>query len=553
MVAESNSVKSKNALEQAHKAYSQQAWAEAFALFSEADAQQQLGADDLELLGWSAALSGKDLILLETLERLHKIHADAGECEKAAHCAFWLGFRLFSLGEQGRAMGWLQRCQRLADELGRESTVQGYLLLPAVHRKRAEGDFQSAAAMAADAASIGEKFADSDLMTFARQMQGTALVHGGKVADGIALLDEAMVAVSSGETSPLIAGLVYCSVIATCCHIYAMDRAREWTDSLSTWCEAQPQLGPFSGSCMVHRSEIMQMNGTWDQALEEAQHASRHLENSVDRDTAAAAQYQQGEIHRLRGNYGAAEKCYREASRLGREPYPGLALLRLAEGNVEQAAAAIARVSAESAAPLNRVKFLPAFVEIMLAKGSIDAAAEASAELARISKDYGSGILGAIAYHADGLVAHARGDAQAALPLFRKAFSIWQNVGAPYIAARIRMQIAAACLALGDNESAQMELDAAKSVFDEIGAGPDLKRLEGLRSPPAKRSANHGLTGREIEVLSLLAAGSTNRAIANDLGLSTKTVDRHVDNIFNKLGVSSRAAATASAYRDKII
>jgi ATP/maltotriose-dependent transcriptional regulator MalT len=553
MVAVSRNSENDGVLLSARVAYRRQEWADAFALFSEADADHLLAEEDLELFVWSAALSARDDVMLEGLERLHRVHVEKGACERAAQCAFWLGFRLLSLGEKGRGMGWLQRSRRLIDELSRESVVQGYLLLPVAHKNRAEGNFKVAAAAACEAAAIGEKFNEPDLVTLARQLHGSALIHDGNVDEGIALLDEVMLAVSDGETSPLIAGLVYCSVIATCCHIYAMDRAREWTEALSKWCDAQPQLGLFNASCMVHRSEIMQMNGEWPEALEEAQHASRNLENSVDRDTAAAAQYQQGEIHRLQGNFRAAEACYREASRLGREPYPGLALLRLAEGKIEDAAAAIGRVTAAGSTPLGRVKFLPAFVEIMLANNSIEEAADASAELNGISNEYGTEILEAIASDAQGLVAWARGDARAALPILRHAFSIWQNVGALYIAARIRTRIAAACNELGDVEGALMELDAAKAVFEDIGALPDLAEIEKLRPGRKRGKQNLGLSSRELEVLALIASGSTNRAMAEELGLSIKTIDRHVANIFDKLDVTSRAAAAARAFREEIL
>lgn len=545
--------KSASSLERARHAYAARQWADAFARFCEADAQAPLGAGDLESLVWSAALSARDDAMLSALERLYELHAAAGRREKASRCAFWLGFRNYSLGETGRAMAWMQRSQRLVDELGGESVVRGYLLLPAVHKCRAEGKLDSAAETAARAVAIGEKFHDRDLVGLARNLQGTVFIHMGRVAEGVALLDEAMLAASGGELSPLVTGLVYCSVISACCQIYAMDRAREWTDALSSWCDEQPQLGAFNGSCMVHRSEIMQMNGAWPEALQEARHASRHLEKTVDRDTAAAAQYQEGEIYRLRGDFAAAERCYRETNRLGREPYPGLALLRLAQGRREQAVAAIRRVAAATANPLARAKYLPAAVEIMLACGLVEEAAEASEQLDEISRKFGTEVLNAISSCARGLVASARGDLGTALPLLRNAFSTWHKVGAPYIAARIRAQIARACLTLGDRETAMMELEAARAAFEDVGAAPDLAEIAKIDPSRPREQDDHGLSAREVEVLSHLVSGSTNRAIADALGLSTKTVDRHVGNIFNKLGVSSRAAATARALRDEII
>lgn len=540
-------------LDDARSAYRRQAWRDAYELFFRADRAAGLEPEDLESLAWSAALSGRDGDLLSALERLHQCHADAGRHEQAARAAFWSGFRLFSLGEIGRATAWLQRAQRTLERMGGEECVlEGYLLLPVAHRHLGGGDYETAHAVASTAVEIGERFADSDLVAFARTLQGRALVRQGRIPEGLALLDEAMLAASNGEIAPLITGLVYCTMIATCCQVYAMARAREWTAALARWCDAQPQLSAFSGICMVHRAEIMQLNGAWPEAVAEAEGALRHLVETADRDATAAAYYQQGEIHRLRGEFDAAEEAYREASRVGREPQPGLALLRLAQGRNDQAAAAITRVLGMSAEPLRRAQFLPSFVEIMLATGAVDAAASAADELDEIARRFDTEVLGAMTAEARGAVNLARGDARAALVELRRAFSTWQKVDAPYIAARLRVLIARACRELGDEDGAVLELDAAEAVFERLDAGPNLAALAAIRSTGKDRRP-HGLTQRELQVLRLLAAGHTNRAIGETLGLSAKTIDRHVENIFNKLDVSSRTAATAYAYKERLL
>lgn len=538
-------------LRQAREAYAQSAWDDAFGLFSEADGVAGLEPDDMQSLAMSAALTARDDAMLAACERMHQMHLEAGRSEEAARAAFWVGFRLFSLGETGRAGAWIQRAQRLLAGLQRQCVVDGYLMLPEIYQRHMQGDFGSAAAQAEIAAAIGERFGDPDLAAFSRNLHGKALIHSGRVREGLVLLDEAMLAAANDELMPIFTGLVYCSTIAACCQIYAMDRAREWTEALAAWCEARPQLAIFNGICMVHRAEIMQINGEWPRAIAEARNAQRRLEAPADSKTAAAACYQEGEIQRLRGEFAAAEDSYRKASRLGQEPQPGLALLRLAQGRTEQAAAAIRQVTGATSNPLDLARLLPGFVEIMLAADAREEAAEGCRRLDAIANQFGTELLAAMAAHARGSLDLAAGDAQAALAPLRSAFSVWHKAGAPYICARIRVLIADACRVLGDDDGAALELDAARAVFEELGAAPDLSALPG--NAKMRAGSSGGLTHREVEVLRLVADGKTNRVIARELQLSAKTVDRHLENIFNKLDVSSRAAATACAYRQRLL
>ena len=538
-------------LDRARRSYGERAWADAFQAFSAADQESPLEVKDLEQLALAAYLVGRDEDYLGTLERAYNAYRDIGESLRAVRCAFWLGFRLMMRGEIGRGTGWLARAQRSLEGGAHECAERGYLLLPTVEQLLDSGEHEAAYAAAAEAASIGERCGDPDLVACARHQQGRVRLQQGQVDPGLTLLDETMVTVTAGELSPLVTGLMYCSVIAACQQVYAYDRTREWTMALTQWCEGQPDMVAFVGACRVHRAEIMQLRGAWLEAIEEAQRACVRSEG-VSHHAAAAALYQQGEIHRLKGEFAAAEEMYRGASELGQEPQPGLALLRLAQGQSDAAAIAIRRVAGTTSDLMKRMGLLPAYIEIMLAAGDVQDARNACQELEEIAARFQTGVPGALAAQARGAVNIAAGDAQAALGPLRCAFEVWQRIEAPYAAARVRMLIGLACRALGDEDGAGLELAAARSAFEGLGATPDLARID-LLMRPTQSPHGHGLTPRELQILRLVAVGETNKVIAAELFLSERTVERHLSNIFAKLDISTRTAATAWAYQRGLI
>jgi DNA-binding CsgD family transcriptional regulator len=538
-------------LEQGRESHASQAWTDAFESLTAADRSDPLGAGDLELLATSAYMLGREEDYRGILERAYRAHLDTGDGLSGLRCAFWIGVTLASGGEMGRAGGWLGRAQRLLDHEEGDPVEAGYLLLPLVFEQEAEGDLEAAAATAAEAAGVGERFSDSDLFALAAHERGHILIRLGRLKEGLALLDESMVAVTAGELSPVVSGIVYCGVILACQDAYEVRRAREWTAALSSWCERQPDMVAFTGRCLMHRAELMQLDGAWSDALEEARRAARRCEEGENPAAAGEACYRQAEIHRMLGDLGAAEAAYREASRLGREPQPGFALMRLAQGKTDAAETAIRRVEDVTSEPGKRAGLLPSFVEVMLAVDDLDAARAASEELESIAGGHENDALGAMAAQARGAVELAEGDAAAALTSLRRAGEVWQELEAPYEVARVRELAGLACRALGDEDTAAMELEAARAVYVELRATPDLTRI-GSRTGAGAGDA-HGLTERELEVLRHLAAGDTNKAIAAALVLSERTVDRHVSNIFAKLGVSSRAAATAYAYEQRLL
>jgi DNA-binding CsgD family transcriptional regulator len=534
------------------ESYARRAWMESFKSLSKADQATRLGAEELELLATSAFMIGRDDDFLGHLERAHHAYLAAGETMRAVRCAFWVGINLALRGEMSRATGWLGRAHRLVEREEGDCVERGYLLVPVVLRHEANGNWDAAYTAAAEAAEIAERFGDPDLLALAVHEQGLILVNQGRVEEGLGLVDEAMVAVAAGELSPIVTGIVYCSVISGCQEVYALRRAQEWTAALTQWCEEQPEMVSFTGQCLVHRAEIMELHGAWREALEEARRARQRCEQGKNRMATAQAFYRQGEVHRLQGEFSAAEEAYRDASRYGWEPQPGLALLWLAEGKGDAAAAALRRAVGEATKPLKRARLLPAYVEIMLSVGDVEEARSACRGLAEISARYRSGMLDAMVAHAEGAVDLAEGDARAALLSLRRAWQMWQELEVPYEVARVRVLLGLSCSALGDDDTAALELEAARGIFAELGAAQDLARVDALarRAPSID---DHGLTPREVQVLRLVAAGRTNRAIAAELVLSERTVDRHVSNIFSKLGVSSRTAATAYAYRHELV
>lgn len=375
----------------------------------------------------------------------------------------------------------------------------------------------------------------------------------GEVRRGVAMLDEAMVAVTTGDVAPVVAGIVYCAVIIACRDVFDWGRAREWTVALSRWCADQQDLKPYRGQCLVHRSEIMQLRGEWSDAIVEIAQACEHLTEPPGDPVLGMAYYQQGELLRLRGQFSRAEQAYRKAGESGHAVQPGLALLRLAQGRFRDAEAAIRRVVGEIEDDrVQRSRVLAAFVEIVLSAGDVAAARSVIDELHQLGHDLDAPYLRAVAESARGAVMIADGDARAACAVLRRAWKTWQKLDAPYEAARVRLLMAQAFAEMADHDTASMELDAARRVFEQLGAAPALARVAEMSGMPKHDTAGW-LTPREVEVLRVVATGATNREVADRLIISEKTVARHVSNIFAKLGVASRAAATAYAFQHELV
>jgi DNA-binding CsgD family transcriptional regulator len=532
----------------AGSAYVARQWTDAYSAYATADGLEPLTAADLERYATAAYMLGKVPEMLAIQERAHHAYLAGGEGLHAARAALWLASNLASRGKIPQASGWVEVAERILQSAPPDCVERGYLLLPRALRHVMTGEFTEVEVVSGRAAEIGRRFDDPDLTALAAQTQGRALLRLSRTEEGLRLLDEVMVSVTGANCSPMVTGIVYCSVLEGCYETHAIKRAAAWTESLSEWCGDQPDLVAFTDRCLAHRSEILRLRGAWDDAENEAQRATTA---GARFSIAAQAMYQLAEIHRMRGDLDAAAAAYRQVSLDSGDPMPGVALLKLAEGDAPAALSSLHAAIDEATDPFARIQMLPALVEVAIAAGDIPDATEAATKLAEAAADTGTEAHLAWAAHAAGRVALAEDRITQAVVHLKKARELWKDLSLPYELARSRTDLGRALSARGDTEGAEVEFEAAREVFTDLGARPDVRAIDDL-ARDARSEWPAGLTDREVEVLRLLASGATNRSIAADLVLSERTVDRHVSNIFTKIDVSSRAAATAWAIRSGI-
>lgn len=535
-------------LELGRRSFDERVWDEAHELLTVADRVTPLESEDLERLATAAYLTGHDGASAEAWSRAHQQWLQRSEPGRAVRCAFWLAFSLLQRGEDAQGGGWLARAGEMVELHRLDGVEQGYLLIPNGLIAMHSGRLEDALVHFGRVKDLAHRFDDADLSALGAIGRGEALLRRGERPEGMREFDQAMVSVTAGETSPVVSGIVYCAVIAACHQASDLRRADEWTTALDRWCAGQPGLVPYRGQCLVHRAQILQVRGAWSEAAGEAERARLRL-SDPPHPAIGMAHYQIGEIHRLRGALGPAEAAYEKAHASGHDPDPGRALLLLAQNRRDAALAGIEMALSSAGDLLSRSRLLPAYVEIMLAVDRRDQARAAVDELTNLARDAESPALGAIAGHARGAVLLAEGEPQSALGPLQQALHAWQDLDAPYEAARVRALLATACLRLGDDDRAELEYRAARAVFESLGAEPAIVQLDRLFD----RSSAAPVTSRELEVLRLVAAGQTNREIATTLGISQKTVERHLSNMFTKLGVANRAAATAYAYDHGLI
>jgi len=528
-------------------------WTRAYDALRAADRHDDLGADDLDQLALAAYLSGHDDAHEHAMERRVRLLLDAKDPCGAARSAFWLALALFLRNEPARGGGWLARAHRTLAEAGNPTCAeQALLMIPTALHHLSAGEGEAASEVFDEVIAIGTRFRDPDVTALGVCGSGQAMIARGRRDTGLDFLDEAMVAVTADRVSPITVGIVYCAVVLTCHLAFDLPRAREWTGVLTRWCAAQPGLVPYRGQCLVHRAQVVALEGRWPEAMEEITRARERLADPPGQPAVGMAWYETGELLRRQGRFGDAEDCYRLASQHGHLPQPGMLLLRLAQGRSAEARSAADAALATAISAGDRWRLLAATTEVCCAGGDTAAARAAADELDAVAREQSGQWLRAIAGTAVGAVLLAEGAPREAGAVLRGAWQTWRELHVPYEAARVRMLLGEVSASLGDADGALLEWDAARYAFEELGALDDLARVQ-ARLSPGPRSRPSGLTDRELEVLRLVAQGRTNREIAEALVLSEHTVRRHLQNVFGRLGVSSRAAAVAFALQHDLV
>ena len=528
------------------QAFEERAWATAYQRLASLDSDA-LGDADRLALATAAFLSGDREATDRVLQESYRRHVETGATLAAVRDAFWLGMHHNTSGNPAVGGGWVARGARLLQDAPSDAVEHAYQAVHEMFRCIFAGEYAGALELSVGVSETGRRCRDANLVALGLSCQGRLLIYTGRVRDGLALLDEAMVGLTDPDVSPIIAGHVYCSMVEGCQEIADYRRMTEWTTLLTRWCQVQPDLVPFTGQCAVHRAQIMRWRGALPEALDELRLALARYVAEGGTPAAGLAHYERGEVLRVQGDYAGAAAAYEEAAALGRDPQPGLALLSLAKGRVPAAVAMVRRLMEETPDPVHRSAHLPAAVEVFLAAGELDAARRAADELSALAGAFGCESLEASSAFWLGSVRLAAGDADGAaeaLHHLRHAWKVWIQLGARYEAAWARVQIGVACRVLGDEESALSELGVAGRTFAEIGAAPARSEVERLLG----RTLPDGLSAREAEVLRLVASGQSNGQIAAALFLSQKTVERHLSNIFAKTGATSRTAAAAYAF-----
>lgn len=466
----------------AREALDRHAWREAFDLLTRADAKGELSAPDLELLAEAAWWSGEMDSCIAARERAYSSHLEAGNPRRAAGVALWLARDHGGRLAQAQSNSWFKRAERLLENEP-DSVEHGYLQMMQARRAHMGGDFDQAVEFGRQAVDTGARFGDPDLQALALVYQGMGKVGRGEAEEGLALLDEATVAAVGGELTPMMTGVVYCNMISTCQELAEYRRAGEWTDAAKRWCDRQAISG-FPGLCRVHRAEIIRLRGAWAEAEEEARRACTELMDHGLPAYAGDGFYEVGEIRLRMGDLAAAGAAFEQANELGRDPQPGLALLRMAQGNVDAAAALLRRSLEETSEPLQRVRRLAAQVEVAVASGDLETAQAAAGELEGIAERFGSDALHATAATARARVLVERGEADAGVRAARRGWEVWRALDAPYEAALARVTLGLAYRAVGDEEKGDLELRAARSALEKLGAVPDAMWVSELLGEP---------------------------------------------------------------------
>jgi tetratricopeptide (TPR) repeat protein len=414
----------------------------------------------------------------------------AGRAVRAGRpCRVEVGFLWLLRGEETVGSGWVSRAVRLLEEVP-ECAEHGYLLYLRAEEQLGRGDHEAAAVSGRTMQQLAARHDDPTLGAIGLVVEGTALVRRGRLDEGLAVLDEAMLGVRAGEVQPTWTGNLYCHLMSLFIELGDIPRARAWTDATERWCDEHSNPAMFVGICRVHRAQLLHLEGAWPAAERSAAQACRDLAD-MNVEVVAEGHYELGELRRLQGDDDGAEEAYARARRLGRDPQPGMALLRLAQGRTRAAATALrTALLVTTEAPRARPAAGCTGGGADTA-GDAELAAAAAGELATIADVYATPGLLAAARQASGVARLVGGEPERALPLLRDAWRRWRELDAPCDAARVRVLLARALMALEDADGAASELDAARETLVELGAVGELWCLEGAGGPAR---APEGLT-----------------------------------------------------------
>ncbi|MGR0219797.1 response regulator transcription factor [Agromyces sp. ZXT2-6] len=525
-------------------------WADAFESLARVDATVGLPPHDLETLSTAALLRGEPTAAVDARSRAFDAYLSEGDASGAWRCAGWIALNSIELGDFSQSLAWAAKGMRVADMAGASMSEAGVVRLAPALAQLVSGDPASAVPKLREALDLADRIGNHDLGAAAALALGKCVIQVDGPAAAFPAYDRAMASVAAGTVAPDFAGVIASAVIGDAFMAFDLDRAVTWIGTFERWCGAQPQLLTFTGELHAHRSALLQLRGDWAQASAAAELAmARH--RAGDFRAVYGAPYQFAELARLRGAFHSAEESYRRAGASGWAPQPGRALLHVAMGRIAEAQVEIRRDSA-SADPFIRRFLLPSVVEVEAAAGDAAAARRAAEEFRAGAASAGAmdtTMDAAVAATADARAHLAGGALDDALAAGRAAIEAWTGIGAPYERARARVVVGRTLVALGDAPAADEEFAAARAAFLALDAEPDLAALAELADP----GRGGVLTAREVEVLRLVSTGLTNRGIAERLTLSEKTVARHLSNIFGKLGLASRAAATAYAYEHGLV
>lgn len=471
---------SASALDAARQAVADRAWRRAHEIYASAATETGLDPDDLERFAKAAYWTGDALGAISTREAAYEAHLERGRETEAAFCALTLQRQHVSMLQDSVAGAWLRRAERLLEGAD-TSRAHGYLAIAHADAARARGDIAGALALVERAQVIAGRVTDPDLPAWCLMRRGMFLVDAGRVPEGRPLMEDVAAAAAGGGLGSFTTGAILSNVASVYRDLGDLRRGDEWSEAAMRWCERQ-QIAGFPGVCRVQRGEVLRMLGRLREAEAELRTACEELDGFSPAH-AGAAHHVLGEVRLRLGDLGGAEDEFRRSRELGEDPQPGLALLRLAQGDIDGAATSIRRsVQAAAFDLFARARMLPAEAEIAKAAGDAQLARAARDELAEIVDQMPTPAIRAAGDWASGLLALIERDARRATEHLRESRKGWNEAGAPYESARATVALAEAHLADGDDGAAVYELDGAVPTLERLGAWLDVRRATDLRA-----------------------------------------------------------------------